>query len=108
MELVASAIGVASAVIDNVPLVAATMGMYSLSTFPQDNELWQLIAYCAGTGGSILIIGSAAGVAFMGMEKADFFWYAKKVRVNFSEWIGAALFCSTTSVKVVNPALHIV
>lgn len=79
VELVASAIGVASAVIDNVPLVAATMGMYSLTTFPQDNELWQLIAYCAGTGGSILIIGSAAGVAFMGMEKADFFWYFKKV-----------------------------
>ncbi|CAM6100825.1 unnamed protein product [Calypogeia fissa] len=79
IELVATAIGVASAVIDNVPLVAATMGMYSMTTFPQDNELWQLIAYCAGTGGSILIIGSAAGVAFMGMEKADFFWYMKKV-----------------------------
>ncbi|KAG6545526.1 hypothetical protein Mapa_013128 [Marchantia paleacea] len=79
VELVASAIGIASAVIDNVPLVAATMGMYNLNTFPMDDELWQLIAYCAGTGGSILIIGSAAGVAFMGMEKADFFWYLKKV-----------------------------
>lgn len=77
-ELIAAAIGLASSVVDNVPLVAATMGMYDMSTFPQDARLWQLIAYCAGTGGSILIIGSAAGVAFMGMEKADFFWYLKK------------------------------
>eukprot|EP00252_Welwitschia_mirabilis_P019329 TRINITY_DN4441_c0_g1_i1.p1 TRINITY_DN4441_c0_g1~~TRINITY_DN4441_c0_g1_i1.p1 ORF type:complete len:575 (+),score=122.66 TRINITY_DN4441_c0_g1_i1:396-2120(+) len=79
IELIASSIGVASAVIDNVPLVAATMGMYDLSSFPIDSELWQLIAYCAGTGGSMLIIGSAAGVAFMGMERADFFWYLKKI-----------------------------
>ncbi|KAK9667119.1 hypothetical protein RND81_14G234200 [Saponaria officinalis] len=78
-ELIASAIGVASAIIDNVPLVAATMGMYDLSSFPTDSEFWQLIAFCAGTGGSMLIIGSAAGVAFMGMEKVDFFWYLKKV-----------------------------
>ncbi|KAF5178228.1 Sodium/proton antiporter [Thalictrum thalictroides] len=79
VELIASAIGVVSAVIDNVPLVAATMGMYDLSSFPQDSEFWQLIAYCAGTGGSMLVIGSAAGVAFMGMEKVDFFWYLRKV-----------------------------
>ncbi|CAN1276695.1 Sodium/proton antiporter 1 [Linum perenne] len=78
-ELVASAVGVVSAIIDNVPLVAATMGMYDLTSFPQDSEFWQLIAYCAGTGGSMLVIGSAAGVAFMGMEKVDFFWYLKKV-----------------------------
>ncbi|XP_047328437.1 sodium/proton antiporter 2-like [Impatiens glandulifera] len=78
-ELIASAIGVVSAVIDNVPLVAATMGMYDLISFPQDSEFWQLVAYCAGTGGSMLIIGSAAGVAYMGMEKVDFFWYLKKV-----------------------------
>ncbi|KAK9667116.1 hypothetical protein RND81_14G234100 [Saponaria officinalis] len=78
-ELIASAIGVASAIIDNVPLVAATMGMYDLSSFPTDSEFWQLIAFCAGTGGSMLIIGSAAGVAFMGMERVDFFWYLKKV-----------------------------
>lgn len=78
-EVVATAIGIASAIIDNVPLVAATMGMYSVSDYPVDDSLWQLIAYCAGTGGSMLIIGSAAGVAFMGMEKADFGWYAKKV-----------------------------
>ncbi|KAH9655893.1 Sodium/proton antiporter 1 [Citrus sinensis] len=79
IDLIASAIGVVSAVIDNVPLVAATMGMYDLTSFPQDSEFWQLIAYCAGTGGSMLIIGSAAGVAFMGMEKVDFFWYLRKV-----------------------------
>lgn len=79
IDLIASAIGVVSAVIDNVPLVAATMGMYDLTSFPQDSEFWQLIAYCAGTGGSMLIIGSAAGVAFMGMEKVDFFWYFRKV-----------------------------
>ncbi|KAF0914538.1 hypothetical protein E2562_029474 [Oryza meyeriana var. granulata] len=78
-DLIASIIGVASAIIDNVPLVAATMGMYDLSSFPQDADFWQLIAFCAGTGGSMLIIGSAAGVAFMGMEKVDFFWYFRKV-----------------------------
>ncbi|KAF7143919.1 hypothetical protein RHSIM_Rhsim05G0087800 [Rhododendron simsii] len=79
IELIASAIGVVSAIIDNVPLVAATMGMYDLTSFPQDSEFWQLVAYCAGTGGSMLVIGSAAGVAFMGMEKVDFFWYLRKV-----------------------------
>lgn len=77
--MIASAIGVVSAIIDNVPLVAATMGMYDLTSFPQDSEFWQLVAYCAGTGGSMLVIGSAAGVAFMGMEKVDFFWYLRKV-----------------------------
>ncbi|XP_074564394.1 sodium/proton antiporter 2 [Curcuma longa] len=79
VELIASAIGVASAIIDNVPLVAATIGMYNLTSFPQDSEFWQLVAFCAGTGGSMLIIGSAAGVAYMGMEKVDFFWYLRKV-----------------------------
>ncbi|KAG4984447.1 hypothetical protein JHK87_029196 [Glycine soja] len=78
-ELIASTIGLISAVIDNVPLVAATMGMYDVTSFPQDSEFWQLIAFCAGTGGSMLIIGSAAGVAFMGMEKVDFFWYLRKI-----------------------------
>ncbi|KAL1219049.1 Sodium/proton antiporter 2 [Cardamine amara subsp. amara] len=80
VELIASVIGVVSAIIDNVPLVAATMGMYDdLSKYPQDSEFWQLIAFCAGTGGSMLITGSAAGVAFMGMEKVNFFWYFRKV-----------------------------
>nr|CAD1840113.1 unnamed protein product [Ananas comosus var. bracteatus] len=79
VELIATTIGVVSAIIDNVPLVAATMGMYDLTSFPRDSEFWQLVAFCAGTGGSMLIIGSAAGVAFMGMEKVDFFWYLRKV-----------------------------
>ncbi|MCP5470197.1 MAG: sodium:proton antiporter NhaD [Chlamydiales bacterium] len=76
---VAMIIGLISSIVDNVPLVAATMGMYDMAQFPPDSMLWQLIAYCAGTGGSILIIGSAAGVVFMSMEKIDFFWFAKKV-----------------------------
>ena len=64
---------------DNVPLVAATMGMYSLTDFPMDHTMWKFLAFCAGTGGSILIIGSASGVAVMGMEKIEFGWYAKKI-----------------------------
>lgn len=72
-------IGIFSAIIDNVPLVAASMGMYDLDTFPTDHYFWQFLAYCAGTGGSILIIGSAAGVAAMGMERIEFFWYLKKI-----------------------------
>lgn len=84
-------IGVLSSVIDNVPLVAASMGMYpiadtaqlladpSLHHFATDGAFWEGLAYCAGTGGSLLIIGSAAGVAVMGMEKIDFIWYLKKI-----------------------------
>ncbi len=72
-------IGVASAIVDNVPLVAAAMGMYSLTQYPPDHFFWEFLAYCAGTGGSILIIGSAAGVAAMGLEKIHFFWYVKKI-----------------------------
>ena len=75
-DLVVLLLGVGSAVIDNVPLVAASLGMFSE---PIDNELWHFIAYSAGTGGSMLIIGSAAGVVAMGMEKIDFFWYLKKI-----------------------------
>lgn len=72
-------IGIASSIVDNVPLVAATMGMYSISDFPMDHQLWEFIAFCAGTGGSLLIIGSAAGVAVMGMEQISFGWYMKKI-----------------------------
>lgn len=72
-------IGFLSAVLDNVPLVAATQGMYSLEQYPTDHYFWEFLAYCAGTGGSALIIGSAAGVAAMGMEKIDFFWYVKRI-----------------------------
>ena len=78
-SVIAIVIGLVSAIVDNVPLVAASMGMYSLDQFPQDHAFWHFIAYCAGTGGSILIIGSAAGVAAMGMEKIEFFWYVKRI-----------------------------
>ena len=72
-------LGLLSAIVDNVPLVAASMGMYELTVFPPDHLMWEFIAYCAGTGGSALIIGSAAGVAAMGMEKIDFGWYVRHV-----------------------------
>ncbi len=72
-------IGLFSAIIDNVPLVAAAQGMFDLSTFPTDHSLWIFMAYCTGTGGSALIIGSAAGVAAMGMEKINFIWYVKHI-----------------------------
>jgi NhaD family Na+/H+ antiporter len=85
-DIIVVVIGLASAVIDNVPLVAASMGMYDLNTFPMDSKIWEFMAYCAGTGGSILIIGSAAGVAVMGMEKIDFIWYLRKI--SFSALIG--------------------
>ena len=78
-DLIVLLIGLASAVVDNVPLVAATMGMYNLSDFAPDSFLWEFIAYCAGTGGSVLIIGSAAGVAAMGLEKISFFWYLRRI-----------------------------
>jgi Na+/H+ antiporter NhaD/arsenite permease-like protein len=95
--LIDMAIGVLSAIVDNVPLVAGAMGMYPIEdaasmaamtdpaaaeyakAFVQDGLFWEFLAYCAGTGGSILIIGSAAGVAAMGMEKIDFIWYLKKI-----------------------------
>ena len=72
-------LGLLSAVVDNVPLVAASMGMYSLTQYPPDSFLWEFVAYCAGTGGSILIIGSASGVAAMGLEKIEFFWYMRRI-----------------------------
>jgi Na+/H+ antiporter NhaD/arsenite permease-like protein len=78
-DVIVMIIGLASAIVDNVPLVAASMGMYDLAQFPTDSFLWEFIAYCAGTGGSILIIGSAAGVAAMGLEKIRFFGYVKRI-----------------------------
>jgi len=83
-DVVILLLGILSAIIDNVPLVAASMGMYEA---PMDTSLWHLIAYAAGTGGSMLIIGSAAGVAAMGMEKIDFIWYFKKIT-----WLAAIGF----------------
>jgi Na+/H+ antiporter NhaD/arsenite permease-like protein len=78
-DVIVAIIGMVSAIVDNVPLVAASMGMYSLVQYPTDSFLWEFMAYCAGTGGSILIIGSAAGVAAMGLEKIHFFWYVKRI-----------------------------
>ncbi len=78
-DIIVTIIGLASAVIDNVPLVAASMGMYSQAAYPPDSFLWEFMAYCAGTGGSILIIGSAAGIAAMSLEKINFIWYVKKI-----------------------------
>ncbi len=88
-NIVVILLGVLSAVIDNVPLVAASMGMYS---FPMDDDIWHFIAYSAGTGGSMLIIGSAAGVAAMGMERINFIWYLKNISwLAFLGFIGGAV-----------------
>lgn len=76
VNLFVTLLGIASAIIDNVPIVAASMGMFQ---FELDHEIWHFIAYAAGTGGSMLIIGSAAGVVAMGMEKISFFWYLKRI-----------------------------
>lgn len=78
-SVIVIAIGLLSSVIDNVPLVAAAQGMYSLDQFPTDHHFWAFLAYTAGTGGSCLIIGSAAGVAAMGMENINFFWYLRRI-----------------------------
>jgi Na+/H+ antiporter NhaD/arsenite permease-like protein len=78
-NIIVTSIGLLSSVVDNVPLVAATQGMYSLETYPTDHYFWEFLAYTTGTGGSILIIGSAAGVAAMGIEKINFIWYLKKI-----------------------------
>ena len=79
MSMIAILLGLLSAVVDNVPLMAAAQGMYTLEQFPMDHAMWMFLAYATGTGGSILIIGSAAGVAVMGMEKIDFFWYVRNI-----------------------------
>ena len=77
--IIVAIIGMLSSIVDNVPLVAASTGMYNLQQYPVDHFFWHFLAYCAGTGGSLLIIGSAAGVAAMGIEKIEFFWYLKKI-----------------------------
>ena len=78
-NIVIMSIGLLSAIIDNVPLVAAVQGMFTLEQYPTDHHFWTFLAYCSGTGGSALIIGSAAGVAAMGMEKISFFWYLRNI-----------------------------
>jgi Na+/H+ antiporter NhaD/arsenite permease-like protein len=89
-------LGAGSAVIDNVPLVAASMGMFDMTNYPMDSSTWHFIAYSAGTGGSMLIIGSAAGVVAMGMEKISFFWYLKKIA-----WLALIGFISGAAVFMV-------
>lgn len=92
-NIIVLTMGLLSAVIDNVPLVAAAQGMYSLQQFPTDHYFWEFLAYCTGTGGSALIIGSAAGVAAMGMEKITFFWYLKKITaLALAGYFSGALF----------------
>ncbi len=103
LSLIMTIIGLISAIIDNVPLVAAGMGMYDLQTYPPDSFLWQMLAYCAGTGGSLLIIGSAAGIALMGMEKIDFMWYLRKVT-----WIALISYVSGIGVYILQRALFAV
>jgi Na+/H+ antiporter NhaD/arsenite permease-like protein len=94
-NLVVTVIGLCSAVVDNVPLVAASIGMYDLQQYPTDHSFWQFLAYATGTGGSALIIGSAAGVAAMGMENITFSWYLKKM-----SWLALIGFFSGAFVYV--------
>jgi Na+/H+ antiporter NhaD/arsenite permease-like protein len=86
-NLIAITIGLLSSVVDNVPLVAATQGMYSLDVYHTDHYFWEFLAYTTGTGGSLLIIGSAAGIAAMGIEKINFIWYLKKIAWLAIAWI---------------------
>ncbi len=99
-NLVIIILGFLSAIIDNVPLVAASMGMYPMETYPTDSVLWHFIAYSAGTGGSMLIIGSAAGVAAMGMEKIDFIWYLKNI-----SWLALIGFLAGAGVFILSQSL---
>jgi len=93
-DVIVTIIGLASAVVDNVPLVAASMGMYSMAHYPTDSFLWEFMAYAAGTGGLILIIGSAAGIAAMGLEKINFLWYVKRISglALIGYFVGIAVF----------------
>jgi Na+/H+ antiporter NhaD/arsenite permease-like protein len=98
IRLMVIVIGFLSAIVDNVPLVAAAQGMYSLEQYPTDHYFWEFLAYCAGTGGSLLIIGSAAGVAAMGLERIEFFWYLKRISLLalLGYLSGAAVFLRLT------------
>ena len=95
-SIVVISIGLLSSIVDNVPIVAAVQGMYDLTQYPTDHFFWEFLAYCAGTGGSALIIGSAAGVAAMGMEKINFFWYLKKI-----SWLALVGFFSGAIIYIV-------
>jgi Na+/H+ antiporter NhaD/arsenite permease-like protein len=87
--LIGISLGLVSAVVDNVPLVAAAQGMFDMSTYPTDHSFWEFLALTTGTGGSAIIIGSAAGVAVMGIEQIDFMWYLKKIG-----WLALAGFAA--------------
>ena len=99
LDVIVLLFGLISAVVDNVPMVAAAMGMYPLAQHPVDSFLWEFMAYCAGTGGSILIIGSAAGVAAMSIERIEFFWYLKKFSLLalLGYFAGALVYIAETS-----------
>ena len=99
IKVIAVVIGLLSSILDNVPLVAALQSMYGLDVYPTDHYFWELLAYTAGTGGSVLIIGSAAGVAVMGIEKIDFFWYLKNI-----SWIALIGFLTGALVFILENA----
>ena len=99
IKWIAMLIGLLSSVLDNVPLVAALQSMYSLDMYPTNHYFWEFLAYTAGTGGSVLIIGSAAGVAVMGIEKIDFFWYLKNI-----SWIALIGFLTGALVFILENA----
>jgi Na+/H+ antiporter NhaD/arsenite permease-like protein len=107
-RIIITLIGILSSIVDNVPLVAASMGMYDMSIYYQDHLIWEYLAYCAGTGGSILIIGSAAGVAVMGMEKIDFIWYVKKISLlaMLGYFAGAIIYLIIQPYLAVHPPIH--
>ena len=97
---IAMAIGLLSSIVDNVPLVAAAMGMYDMNQFPTDHYFWEFLAYTTGTGGSVLIIGSAAGVAAMGLEKINFIWYLKRM-----SWLALLGFFSGAAVYILQETI---
>lgn len=99
IKFIAILIGLLSSVVDNVPLVAALQSMYSLDLYPTNHYFWEFLAYTAGTGGSVLIIGSAAGVAVMGIEKIDFFWYLRNI-----SWIALIGFLTGALVFILENA----
>lgn len=99
-SIIVLTIGLLSAIVDNVPLVAASQGMYSLEQYPTNHYFWEFIAYATGTGGSALIIGSAAGVAAMGMDHTNFFWYLKRIT-----WVALAGYFAGAAVYILQEAL---
>lgn len=107
-RIIITLIGILSSIVDNVPLVAASMGMYDMTIYYQDHLIWEYLAYCAGTGGSVLIIGSAAGVAVMGMEKIDFIWYVKRISLLalLGYFAGAIVYLIIQPYLAVHPPVH--